>query len=666
MVEYAHPPFPNSTHTRRTTDSTDTKMAVDLPDEWSFMPFMCLPDGAHATEEEFIYFHLPPVPAWQNYPQSTLFGLACFRQIDAKDLINKTADVTRTKVQKAVVVLATQPILGSIRSKLGLVTQAFFAQRDFTKIEILDTLYESLDLSVRMPFTDATLYMGISLRELLFKFRHKTLQLLKLLILGKRVLFFGQKVERLSGYQYGLISLVPELLRHLEDVGSPALDNREIRRPAGRKISLTSSARSMELLRQHNTESHKYKLGQLGHPLRVFGFGAFFQPYVPLQQIDVIMSPVTKSFLVGTSNAIFTHHKACAIDAVAYADNGNLEFTNPQVTQLVNLTAADRKFMDELLKPVLATWSAEDDMTFSQQIDFEGSDEDIRARFETYLTQLFASIQYDIQEPAVNPETGARKVDYVSEYGAQFVKAWEGTRSYSIWREGVDQDALSMINPGHPFHGYSTLGEMSTNLSARLTELGKTMAPLPTTFGRAFSTASSTVTSTVAASVTDAVTIISDPAQQQKIQGRQQYQAGQPSSASSLFSNVSAWYSSKRKEWTAPQPADGSIPISANETDADDGYRLIESPGSQQADSPRSPGQLQQPAGSVASAATPTPGKTAATTEGMWRPSTSTTPRQSDVVAPPSVLVSADTSANTDAHAGAGAGAGDSGPVLRA
>ena len=45
---------------------------------------MCLPDGAHASEEEFIYFHLPPVPGWTQYPQATLFGLACFRQIDAK------------------------------------------------------------------------------------------------------------------------------------------------------------------------------------------------------------------------------------------------------------------------------------------------------------------------------------------------------------------------------------------------------------------------------------------------------------------------------------------------------------------------------------------------------------------------------------------------------
>jgi Transport protein Avl9 len=121
---------------------------------------MCLPDGAHASEEEFIYFHLPPVPTWPTYPQTTMFGLACFRQIDAKDLLHTTTDVTRTKVQKSVVVLASAPVLGSVRSKLGMVTQAFFAQRDFSKVDILNTLYENLNRSIRPGFPEVTLYMG--------------------------------------------------------------------------------------------------------------------------------------------------------------------------------------------------------------------------------------------------------------------------------------------------------------------------------------------------------------------------------------------------------------------------------------------------------------------------------------------------------------------------
>ncbi|KAH6581903.1 hypothetical protein BASA61_008791 [Batrachochytrium salamandrivorans] len=523
MVEYAHPPFPSLAHSRRITDSTDTKMAVELPDEWSFMPFMCLPDGAHASTEEFIYFHLPPVPSWTKYPQSTLFGLACFRQIDAKDLLNKTADVTRTKVQKAVVVLASQPILGSIRSKLGLVTQAFFAQRDFTKIEILDTLYENLDASVRMPFTDSLLYTGISLRELLFKFRHKTLQFVKLLLLGKR------------------------LLRHLEDVGSPQLKNVDIKKSVNRKSLLVSSNRSMDLLREYNTESHKAKMIQLGHPLRLFGENAFFQPYIPLQQIDVIMSPSIKTFLVGTSNSIFTHHRGCALDLVVHADTGNLEFINPQVSQLVSLTSADRKFMDELLRPVLSSWMDEDDMTMHQQIDFEGSDEDIRSRFETYITQMLASVKYDQDTALFNPETGAKKLDHVSEFHLPFIKAWELSHSFTIWASVVDKDALQMINPGHPYHGYSALGEISTHFTAKLSEFSRNISPIQNNLTKAISTASGAV----AATVSDAVTIISDPTQQENIQGGRVAEPAKPSSANQLFGNLSSWYTQRRKEWAS-------------------------------------------------------------------------------------------------------------------
>ena len=47
-------------------------------------------------------------------------------------------------------------------------------------------------------------------------------------------------------------------------------------------------------------------------------------------------------------------------------------------------------------------------MSLNQQIDFEGSDEDIRARFETYLNQLFASINYE-NDTTVQLEPGTSK-----------------------------------------------------------------------------------------------------------------------------------------------------------------------------------------------------------------------------------------------------------------
>ncbi|TPX42420.1 hypothetical protein SeMB42_g05127, partial [Synchytrium endobioticum] len=397
-IEYVHPPFPSSStvaavdnakvnhsphprendHGHSAATPAPTQPPCDLPAEWSFLPFLCLPDGAHGADEDFIYFHLPPVPDWASadYPQTTLFGLACFRQLDANELVVKTADVTRSRVQKAVVVLAREPILNAIRDKLRLTTQALFAQRDFSKLDILNDLYDNItSLSTRDPLSDGSLYMGISLREMIFKFRTKLLQLFKLFLLEKRILFFGARVEKVCLYQYGLVGLIPELLRNLRDVGSPALAYEDVEIDGNAEHTSSSS------------HALRYKL--FGLPLRIFGQGVFFQPYIPLQQMDVLTSSATNSFLVGTSNVIFTH-KSSMIDAVVNVDHGTIEITDPALNSYVALTAADKRFMEEITKSVLATWSPDGDNMESQQINYEGSDEHVRSRFEEYLLSLMA------------------------------------------------------------------------------------------------------------------------------------------------------------------------------------------------------------------------------------------------------------------------------------
>ncbi|KAI8807455.1 transport protein Avl9-domain-containing protein [Cladochytrium replicatum] len=503
---------------------------IELPEEWSILPFLCLPDGAHASEEEFIFFHLPPLRSWKSLPERTsIFGMACFRQLPATELLHRTADVTRSTVQKAVVVLAREPILGSLRTKLGIVTQAFFAQRDFSKYDILQNFYDSLKSTVRRPISDATLYMGISLREIVHRFKQKTLVLFKLLLLERRVLFFGQKVERLCAYQYGLVSLIPDLLRSLTDVGSPALSSTESLKvtaqeanpnpfraslqtvldtphltspyspttmsqhfpdPLPEAVSESSQfASSKHSLPQHprmsqgstrSLEAHS-RNARFGLPLRVFGEGCFFQPYIPLQQIDVLMSPQTRSFVVGTSNAIFMHNRSCAIEAIVNADQGTVEILDPSLNAALSLGAADRRFIDEICKSVATTWNDE------EQIRFDGSDDDIRTRFEAYLHTLISSVKATLIPVTVRqasaspvPNEGAsssRPVtpstlnvsgsapisvdgthdsshqlvnsppqplvvshlnkDYLSDFGNPFVKLWMGTINYEKLSEHV-------------------------------------------------------------------------------------------------------------------------------------------------------------------------------------------------------------------------------------
>ncbi|GAA5967954.1 hypothetical protein JCM3765_005558 [Sporobolomyces pararoseus] len=279
---------------------------LELKDD---LPFLALPDGAHSREEDYTYFHL-------NLPQlsenGTVFGISCNRQIQSNELLNKGSEITRSTVQKSIIVLANSPIFGSLRDKLGVITRSFFAQRDFKDKQILKDLFHSFQQQQQQQQqveVEEEEYMGTFLRELVYKFRFKTLMLLKLLMLQRRVLFYSTTttVEQLCTFQYSLVALIPLLLTSLQDSASPTLSNRtksgneNLQKPTSLKTSEKSS-----LLRY------------LGLPLEIFGDSSFFQPYLPLQQIETLSK--CKTYLVGTTNSIIQQQRDCNIDVVVNLD----------------------------------------------------------------------------------------------------------------------------------------------------------------------------------------------------------------------------------------------------------------------------------------------------------------------------------------------------------
>ncbi|KAG8992784.1 late secretory pathway protein avl9 [Tulasnella sp. JGI-2019a] len=129
------------------------------------LPFLALPDGAHQSTEDYSYFHLTLENLDQESTASTetAFGISCNKQIAVGDLIEKDADVSRSTVQKAVVVIASKPLFGLIRDRLGVVTSALFNQRDFRDTHILVDFYSTLDQSLKTQLTESGLYMGTNL-----------------------------------------------------------------------------------------------------------------------------------------------------------------------------------------------------------------------------------------------------------------------------------------------------------------------------------------------------------------------------------------------------------------------------------------------------------------------------------------------------------------------
>ncbi|CAH7669416.1 transport protein Avl9-domain-containing protein [Phakopsora pachyrhizi] len=459
------------------------------------LPFLALPDGAHLQTEDYSYFHLFLPHMSVN---STIFGISCNRQIVSTDLINPGADVTRSTVQKAVVVLANQPVFGCIRDKLGFVTRALFAQRDFTDRSILEDFYHSLVSSFelglgegggevqklskdlesvptatsgrltadeltqeartgskpeeeskrleaiksqreqqRVRSGEAAIYMGTNLRELIHHFRLKTLQLVKLLLLQRRIMFYGHPVENLCTYQYSLVSLLPCLLVNLEDSGSPVLAERS------QKMKMPTSLKTSD---RHSL------LKYFGLPLDIFGQDSFFQPYLPLQQIELLKA---STYLVGTTNTIFQQQKDARIDAIANIELATLEIKDPKLAGLVALTPADRKWMDELIAAVDSSWNP-DDPSRPVGNKFVGSDDYLRREFENYVCSVLSVMKYsdylENNKSAILGNTSSPTTS-VSAFNDSFVHAFKKTCAFQMWDRHTDTVIFDLIDPRHPCEG---------------------------------------------------------------------------------------------------------------------------------------------------------------------------------------------------------------------
>ncbi|CAH1789148.1 unnamed protein product [Owenia fusiformis] len=197
-VEYSYPPLIEGNPVE----------SSELPAQWKHLPSLALPDGAHNHEEDTIFFHLES----RDEQNETVFGISCYRQILATDLINRGTDVTRNTVQKSVCVLSKYPLFGLITAKLELITHAYFQERDFSQVSLLEETYKNLNMSVTGAKDDAQWFVGLSSREAVIQFKHKILVLFKLMMLERRVLFFGSPVKKLCNTLLSVLALHPGMI----------------------------------------------------------------------------------------------------------------------------------------------------------------------------------------------------------------------------------------------------------------------------------------------------------------------------------------------------------------------------------------------------------------------------------------------------------------------
>ncbi|KAI9711651.1 MAG: hypothetical protein M1812_007084 [Candelaria pacifica] len=427
--------------------------------DWPLLPFMALSDGAHVSTEDFSYFTLRHA-ATSTLPVTSLFGISCTRQMDASQLVNRPADVTRSTVQKAVVVIADSPqYFGQLREKLSMVTRAWFAQRDFSDIDILKKFQESLPKTLQDNEDDRDQYLGLSLRELIHEFKYQTLVLFKCCLLQPKMLFFGSRCERLCMMQFSLISLLPGLIRSLQDCADPELDNYEknLVMPASLKTSERNSL-----------------LAYMGLPLQIFGRGSLFGPYTPLQQLDILADFGTKSYIVGSTNPLLLQQKDRYSDILINLDEGTVGISSSSLRASLSLSVADRRWIDFLTQSVQETWDP-DNPGRPKTMGYVGSEEFIRLQFEEYLLALISSVKYHIhlEKSKEKPQALLSDIegDPSHDFGLDWIDSWMKTENFRIFQKFTDSHLFDIVEPHHPCAGGLTMEDVQRRLAQQVSEL---------------------------------------------------------------------------------------------------------------------------------------------------------------------------------------------------
>ncbi|OCL14171.1 cytoplasm protein [Glonium stellatum] len=427
--------------------------------EWPLLPFMALSDGAHASTEDFSYFTLRH-EVTPDRPATSLFGISCTRQLDANELINRPADVTRSTVQKAVVVISDSPHhFGQLREKLSIVTTAWFAQRDFTDLDILQKFQESLAKSFRDQDDERDQYFGLSLRELIHEFKYQTLVLFKCCLLQPKMLFFGSHCERLCMMQFSLISLIPGLIRHLQDCADPKFNSYE------ESLVMPTSLRTSE---------RASLLAYMGLPLQIFGKGSLFGPYTPLQQLDMLADHGTKSYIVGSTNSLLLQQKDRYSDILINLDEHTINITSASLRTALTLSTPDRRWIDFLTQAVNDTWD-ESNPSRPKTMGYAGSEEFIRLQFEEYLLALLSAAKYRMYLQSHKDDENAILIDFEgdpsNEFGSEWVEAWMRTENFRIFSKFTDSHIFDIVDPKHPCSGGLTIEDVQRRLAQQVSEL---------------------------------------------------------------------------------------------------------------------------------------------------------------------------------------------------
>uniref|UniRef100_A0ABK0LR65 AVL9 cell migration associated n=1 Tax=Rattus norvegicus TaxID=10116 RepID=A0ABK0LR65_RAT len=527
QVEFSYPPLiPGDGHDSHA-----------VPEEWKYLPSLALPDGAHNYQEDTVFFHLPP----RNGNGATVYGISCYRQIEAKALKVRQADITRETVQKSVCVLSKLPLYGLLQAKLQLITHAYFEEKDFSQISILKELYEHMNSSLGGASLEGSqVYLGLSPRDLVLHFRHKVLILFKLILLEKKVLFYISPVNRLVGALMTVLSLFPGMIEHGLSDCSQYRPRKSMSEDAGLQEGNPSAD---DFISESTSDNLNTSLGIVTRIVAVnHGEDAVpptEKPYFQVEgnnnkgqehsdtgrylELPPRPSPESSESDWETldpsvlEDASLKEREQMGSDQTHLFQKDSVPSDSPPIT--VQPQANTRQVV---LIPGLISGLEEDQygmplaiFTKVEEALIQIHDPELRKllnpttadlRFADYLVRHVTENRDDVFLDGTGWEGGdewirAQFAVYIhallaatlqldnekmlSDYGTTFVAAWKNTHNYRVWNSNK-HPALAEINPNHPFQGQYSVSDMKLRFSHSVqnSERGKKIGNVMVTTSR--------------------------------------------------------------------------------------------------------------------------------------------------------------------------------------
>ncbi len=259
--------------------------------------------------------------------------------------------------------------------------------------------------------------------------------------------------------QFSLVSLIPGLIRKLQDAADPSLNNYE------RNLIKPSSLK---------TSDRNSLLSYMGLPLQIFGKGSMFGPYTPLQQLDILADIDTKSYIVGSTNSLLLQQRDRYNDILINLDESTITISSISLRTALNLSTADRRWIDFITQSVNDTW---DDANPERPntMGYVGSEEFIRLQFEEYLLSLISSVKCHnyMQANAHNPNVMLPQIegDPTNDFDIEWIEAWTKTENYRLWDSHTDSHLFDIVEPKHPCAGGLTIDDVQRRLAQQVQDL---------------------------------------------------------------------------------------------------------------------------------------------------------------------------------------------------